>query len=299
MITTEMLQPYVGREQRSADVVDPERMTRLAALLGRRWNPDDRIPPLGHFLLFRPDEIQPRIGPDGHPLRDPDGMLPAIDLPRRMWAGSRIRFEQELRPGMVVTRRSRLASAVPKSGQSGSMVFCTVVHEIADETGRLLITEEQDIVYREAHAGPQIAVRPSVPPRFEPQEISSVTADPVMLFRYSALTFNAHRIHYDREYAAGDEGYQGLVVHGPLLATLLFDHLRDVSSGRRVLEFSFRGITPAFDGEQLVLGSKMENDRALLSVTHSSGLGMTAEALMQAIAEKPALGDAASIAAIR
>lgn len=280
MTDKELLERHLGREVIRGDVVDPERMERLSALLDRRWTAADPIPPLGHFLLFRPDEIQSRIGPDGHPLRDPEGMLPAIELPRRMWAGSRIRFLGDMRPGMAVTRKSKLVSAVPKSGKTGSMVFCTVTHEINDEAGNLLIAEEQDIVYREAHAGPDLAARPAVPASFAPSHTATVTADPVKLFRYSALTFNSHRIHYDREYAAREEGYQGLVVHGPYLATMLFDHLRSVADGRRIAEFAFRAVSPSFDREELTLGALVDGDSVRLSIVNPSGLGMTGSALL-------------------
>ncbi|MDR7103724.1 MaoC family dehydratase N-terminal domain-containing protein [Croceicoccus sp. BE223] len=278
MTNEQVLERHVGREAILADVVDPERMERLAALLDKRWTSADPIPPLGHFLLFRPAELQSRIGPDGHPLRDPEGMLPAIDLPRRMWAGSRIRFVGDMCPGTVVTRKSRLQSAVPKFGKTGSMVFCTVTHEIRDEAGNLLIAEEQDIVYREAHAGPDLAARPTVPANFVPSHTATIMADPVMLFRYSGLTFNSHRIHYDREYAAREEGYQGLVVHGPYLATMLFDHLRKVAGGRRIAEFAFRAVSPSFDGEELTLGALVDGDRVNLSIANPSGLGMTGSA---------------------
>ncbi|KCZ94219.1 hypothetical protein [Hyphomonas johnsonii] len=273
------LTPFIGREQSAHDIVDPERLIRLAALLDRSWTPSDAIPPLGHFLLFRPDERQSNIGPDGHPVRGPDDLLPDIPLPRRMWAGSRIRFERALEPGMPVFRKSRLEKAVAKRGKGGDLVFCTVAHEIrAGEGGPLLIAEEQDIVYRGAHTGAEPAKRPSIDPDFTAQEVHSRVVGPVELFRYSALTFNAHRIHYDRDYARDEEGYPALVVHGPFLATLLFDHLQNVTRGRRISAFAFRATSPSFDGEELVFGATVQGDEAKLSVTNPSGLALTGTA---------------------
>jgi 3-methylfumaryl-CoA hydratase len=279
MIDEAMVQQHVGREETRRDFVDPERLQRLCALLDRPWSAQDAMPSLGHFLLFRPDERQSLIGQDGHPVRDPEGMLPAVSLARRMWAGSRIRFLSPVTPGTAVVRRSRLTSAAPKSGKTGHMLFCTVDHEIRDEsTGELLIAEEQDIVYREGHQGQDAAPRPVIEPKFTPSHSSTLRVDPVMLFRYSALTFNAHRIHYDREYARHIEGYQGLVVHGPFLATMLFDHLVRSAPGRPIAEFGFRAMAPSFDGEDLTFGALVEGNEASLSVTGPVGLAMTGQA---------------------
>ncbi len=279
MIDNASLERHIGREQQSEDSADPERFRRLSAVLDRKWSPADGMPPLGHFLLFQPDEIQSRIGADGHPLRDQNGMLPAISLPRRMWAGSRIQFEGLVEPGARLVRRSRLVSAVAKSGKSGHMVFCTIAHEIrATSGGPVLISEQQDIVYREAHQGPGLAPRPAMQPEFQAEHFSGRTVGPVELFRYSALTFNAHRIHYDREYARDEEGYRGLVVQGPFLATMMFDHLLQVAGGRRVLEFSFRAVSPSFDGEGLRFGATIEGEKVRLFVTNPVGLAMTGQA---------------------
>ncbi len=283
MIEEDLLNKHIGREQTAKDVVDPERLTRLAALLDRQWSPVEDVPSLAHFLLFRPDERQSAIGKDGHPVRDPAGMLPALPLPRRMWAGSQIRFDQPLRPGAQLLRRSKLVSAVAKSGKSGDLVFCTVEHEIRDsDSADLLISERQDIVYRGAHKGPGLAKRPTVEPDFKPDTTREICVGSVELFRYSALTFNAHRIHYDRDYARLEEGYQGLVVHGPYLATLLFEFLSQIAEGRRIAEFGFRAVCPSFDEEQLTLGASLAGNSARLSVTNPAGLAMTAEARLAA-----------------
>jgi 3-methylfumaryl-CoA hydratase len=275
MFDETLLHAHVGRAEIRNDVADPERLLRLAALLDRPWTAADGMPPLGHFLLFRPDDCQSRLGEDGHPMRDETGMLPPLPLPRRMWAGSRIRFAQPIPVGAPLVRRSRLVSAKVKIGNSGPMVFCTVEHRILQLAGEdLLILEEQDIVYRAADgtsAPPTAAV---INPPFTPDHSRNLRADPIMLFRYSALTFNSHRIHYDRDYARGVEGYSGLVVHGPLLATLLFDHLVHCAGGRWVTEFNFRAVSPAFDSDDLTLGMRAEGDVAELSVVGPAGLVM-------------------------
>jgi 3-methylfumaryl-CoA hydratase len=278
MTEEELLASHVGRELHAEDNVDAERLLRLAALLDRHWTPADELPPLAHFVLFRPDQLQSRIGPDGHPLRDPDGMLPAIAPPRRMWAGSRIRFLRKMQPGSTVMRRSRLVSAIAKNGKSGAMVFCTIEYQITEPGGDVLIAEEQDIVYREAHGGPGLAARPAIATTLEPDFTSIRAIGPVELFRYSALTFNSHRIHYDRDYARAAEGYQGLVVHGPFLATMMFDHLMQAAGGRKIAEFSFRAVSPSFDGEELTFGAKLEGDMAQLSIVNPIGLAMSGEA---------------------
>ncbi|WP_445948780.1 FAS1-like dehydratase domain-containing protein [Sphingorhabdus sp.] len=279
MIEEELLNGHIGREELAEDIVDPERLTRLAALLDRDWSPDEEVPPLAHFVLFRPAQRQSVLSNDGHAMRNPDGMLPALPLPRRMWAGSRMRFERPLVSGARIQRRSKLVSATTKSAKSGSLVFCTVEHEIRhSDSAELLITEQQNIVYRGGHEGPGLAKRPEIEPDFKPESTRYFRVGSVEMFRYSALTFNGHRIHYDRDYARKEEGYQGLVVHGPLLATMLFDHVSQVAQGRRIAEFSFRALSPSFDEEQLTIGASIDGSSAKFCVTNPAGLAMTGQA---------------------
>ena len=282
MTDEEILNRHVGREETIRDHVDPERMRRLAALLDRDWTEDDPPPPLAHFVLFRPDARESRLGEDGHPLREAEGMLPAILLPRRMWAGSRIRFAAPLETGMALVRMSRLTKAVAKTGRSGDMAFCTVEHTIQAEDGTPLIVEEQDLVYREAHSGPDIAPRRAPQPEFEAQETAAFAPGAVELFRYSALTFNSHRIHYDADYARSVEGYRDCVVHGPLLATKLFEHLETIARGRRIAEFAFRAVSPSFVGENLTLDAVIDGDAVRLIVTHADGVAVTGAATLAA-----------------
>ena len=249
-------QAYIGRREVQADIADPQRIAGLAALLDHAtspWRPD-RLPPLSHWLLFPPRERQSRLGFDGHAQRDESSLLPAIALPRRMWAGSRVEFLAEVALGTPLTRTSTVTSVTPKTGRTGEMLFVTILHEIVDAGGQPVIREEQDIVYREAPPP-----SPDIPAlsRGEPQGMSGkvhrLITDPVLLFRYSALTFNGHRIHYDLDFCRRCEGYPGLVVHGPLTATLLVDHALRHRPQTPVRRFSFRGLAPLFCGEAVAL----------------------------------------------
>ncbi|MBB6427127.1 MaoC family dehydratase N-terminal domain-containing protein [Sphingopyxis sp. JAI128] len=239
---------WVGRSETRTDIAAPAPLAGLAALLDHDvspWTPGT-VPPLGHWLYFLPDARQSAIGADGHPRRDEHGLLPPTPLPRRMWAGSRIAFLSPVAVGAALTRVTTIDAIKPKRGASGDLLFVTVRHDIAAD-GVPAIREEQDIVFREAATGPAAPLPPVAPTDSEPADaVRSIAPDPVLLFRYSALTFNAHRIHYDRDYAREIEGYAGLVVHGPLIATLLMDHaLRSSLVPRR---FAFRAEAPLIDG---------------------------------------------------
>jgi len=247
-MTTDLdtLRGWIGRSERRTDVISPVPLAALAATLDRDEPyplAGDVAPPLAHWLYFWPLAPQHEIGPDGHPRRG--GFLPPVALPRRMWAGGRFEFLRPLRVGEAVERVSEIVHVDVRQGRSGPLVFVTVRHRIGGEAGPALV-EEHDIVYRDlpAPGAPEPAAQP-VPAdaafrrRIEP--------DPVLLFRYSALTFNGHRIHYDRSYVTQVEGYPGLIVHGPLVATLLLDALRRHRPGREVTRFEFRAVRPLFD----------------------------------------------------
>lgn len=270
---------FIGRREVLRDYSDGGRMERLAALLDHESPPwkTGILPPLGHWLCFSPNQRQSLIGADGHPVRTDDGLFPNVDLPRRMWAGSRVQFLEEIPLDAPIERTSTLISATPKSGRTGNMLFVTVRHEIARKGGPVAILEEQDIVYREAadKSGP-FARAGGAPGELE-TIARSVTPDPIMLFRYSALTFNAHRIHYDRDYACSVEGYPDLVVQGPLIATLMLDHLLRKQNGR-ILAYSFRAAAPAFINEPLRLGLEWEGDSVKMRAIGPCGLTATGTA---------------------
>jgi len=245
MDALEHLGSWVGRTEERTDTITAAPLAGLAATLDR----DDpapiagsAVPPLWHWLYFLPIARQSELGPDGHPRRG--GFLPPVDLPRRMWAGGRLRFERALCVGATATRRSRIADVTAKEARSGPLVFVTVAHEIATASG-VALHEEHDIVYRGLPA-PGAAPAPADAPRDE-TFARTIVPDDVLLFRYSALTFNSHRIHYDRRYVTDVERYPGLVVHGPLIATLLTDLLRHGLPHARVAAFTFRAVSPLFD----------------------------------------------------
>jgi 3-methylfumaryl-CoA hydratase len=247
------IRDWVGRRQESEDRLLAERARAMQATLGRE--PDlsdgDALPPLWHWLYFWQFAPRGALGRDGHPALG--GFLPPLGTVRRMWAGSRVRFRAPLRLGETARRTSTITAIEEKSGRSGRLVFVTVRHEISGAAG-LAIEDEHDIVYRPA-IGPGGAERPGEPASAEATAAETVTPDPVLLFRYSALTFNGHRIHYDRDYAREVEGYGGLVVHGPLLATLMLDLGCRHWPARRVTAFSFRGQRPVLDTAPFTLAA--------------------------------------------
>ena len=240
---------YVGRTERHEDRMDPRLAEGLAATLDVPL-PEGDLPPLWHWVLFQDWRPASGLGEDGHPRRG--GFLPPVhDLPRRMWAGGRVRFLGGLRVGDDVRRTSTILKVEEKTGGAGRLVFVTVQHVLDGPRGPVL-EEEQDIVYRGTEGA---AVRAADPAPAMPGALeATVRPDAVMLFRYSALTGNGHRIHYDHPYVTGVEGYPGLVVHGPLQATLLAAHaLRAAGEGARLATFRYRGLRPCFDGQDLQL----------------------------------------------
>jgi 3-methylfumaryl-CoA hydratase len=269
---------WIGRNERRSDWIGAAPFAALAATLDREDSeplPGSELPQLGHWLLFAPTARQSALGTDGHPLGD--GCLPAAPLPRRMWAGGRLQFHHALHMGDEVTRTSCVSSMDGKTGRGGSLIFVTVRHEIRDARG-LAISEEQDIVYREApqSAAPAAAQPAPLDAAFERE----IRPDPVLLFRYSALTFNGHRIHYDRPYATEVEGYPGLVVQGPLVATLLLDLLRRERPEARASRFSFRAVRPLFDTHCFTICGRPDNTQGfeLWARDHEGHLAMQARA---------------------
>ena len=240
------LRTWIGHHEIAQDHVNPLPLRALAATLDLDRAPADAgeaIPPCWHWLCFLPLHRQSEIGPDGHPRRG--GFLPPVPLPRRMWAGSQIEFQRPLRVGEALERRSTIEDVRMKEGRSGPLVFVKVLHEV--QAGRqLAIVERHDIVYR-GEPQPGEPVPAGTPAPAEAPWRRQVVPDEVLLFRYSALTFNGHRIHYDRRYVTQVEGYPGLIVHGPLIATLLLDLLRREMPQAHVTRFEFRAMKPLFD----------------------------------------------------
>jgi hydroxyacyl-ACP dehydratase HTD2-like protein with hotdog domain len=267
---------YIGRTQTREDVVCPTLVARLAATLEVPVRADGALPALWHWILFQDWVPASGLGADGHPKRG--GFLTAVqEFPRRMWGGGRVSFQRPLSVGEQVTRTSTIQRIQEKVGASGRMVFVTVGHAISDTHG-LAITEEQDIIYREAAGA---AVKPGERAQPAPGDAFSreVRPDPVLLFRYSALTGNGHRIHYDVDYARRKEGYPGLVVHGPLQAIWLADLASRQCPDARIERFDYRGQRAAIAGSSLTLEGWRDGTLLRLRTCDSAGVVcMTAEA---------------------
>jgi 3-methylfumaryl-CoA hydratase len=234
-------QAFIGKSERRQDTVWPLLARALAATLNVAAPDGEHLPPLWHWTIFQEWAPARTLGADGHPQRN--GFLPAEPaLPRRMWAGGRLQFYHPLRIGEQVSRDSTITGIEEKIGSSGRLLFVTVRHTISDSNGVALI-EEQDLVYRGARGVSTAADQASAP--VADGVSADVVVDPPLLFRYSAVTGNAHRIHYDQNYAANEEGYASLVVHGPLQATLLAGFALRQRAGGTLAEFSFRSRRPA------------------------------------------------------
>ena len=278
------LRQWIGKTERLSDIITATPYAALAATLDRpaaRPAAGTPLPPLWHWLYFLPVYRQSDIGPDGHAERG--GFLPPVALPRRMWAGSQFEFSRPLCVGDAVTRRSTIVDVTEKLGRSGPLVFVKVRHEIHRDDGpSAALIEFHDLVYRDAPIAGATAPPPTLAPKTWSWE-RKINPDPVLLFRYSALTFNGHRIHYDRRYVTEVEGYPGLVVHGPLIATLLLDLLRREMPEADVSRFQFKAIRPLFDLEAFsVCGRTGEgNTVQLWARDHEGWLAMDATAVLR------------------
>lgn len=240
----EKLDDWLGAEQVAKDHITAFPLAALAATLNREET-GDTIPPLWHWLYFLPISPLSEAGPDGHAKRG--DFLPPVPLPRRMWAGGRLTFHAPLKVGEHATRTSTIANIEEKTGRSGRLVFVTVQNTI-EVDGQLKLEEEHDIVYRDAPPADARPQRPQLAPEGETWS-RTIDADAVMLFRYSALTFNSHRIHYDEPYTTQVEGYPGLIVHGPLIATLLADLVRREQPEATLQSFAYKALRPTFAGQ--------------------------------------------------
>lgn len=254
---------WLGRSDHATDTLRPEMLGRLGATLGRRF---ESPPPLVHWLLFQDWQPPGALGADGHPARG--GFLPpATHLPRRMWAGGSVAFHAPLPLGVPLTRTRTIRAIEAKRGGTGELLFVTVEHAVSGPDGPVL-TERQDIVYRAAEGA---ALRPAGPAPAWPGALrAEVLPDAVLLFRYSALTGNGHRIHYDHPYTVAEEGYPGLVVHGPLQATWLA-LLAEEAAGRPLATFAFRGRRAAIGGQPLALLARDDGARWLLETRDTEG----------------------------
>ncbi len=272
------LRSWVGRTMSATDAIDLRPVRALAATLDR--SPDSlaqgqALPNAWHWLFFHDVQRQSDLGRDGHPAVG--GFLPPVTLPRRMWAGGRLEIGHPLTIGETVTKTSTILSVDAKAGRSGALVFVTVRHDFQGDRGGAMV-EEHDIVYRDIPGEGDAKPDPKTP-REEPQWTQTHTPTSVQLFRYSALTFNGHRIHYDLDFCRKEEGYDGLVVHGPLIATNLLGLVHDNLPDRTVSRFEFKAISPLFDTAPYSICGRADDDQATMWATNMGGeLAMTAKA---------------------
>jgi 3-methylfumaryl-CoA hydratase len=279
---------WVGRSRAESETLDARLARWLAATLERPEWLDARagqaLPSGWHWTLFAPIASMSGLGRDGHPARTGD-FLPPTEQPRRMWAGSRLTWHDRFKVGDTVTRTTTIRSAEEKSGRSGSMVFVTLSHRLA-VGDRLVVEEEQDLVYRGDTGPDEVAALARLADQARSGQVEparsgvytrKVDPDPVLLFRFSAATFNGHRIHYDREYARSVEGYPGLVVHGPLIASLLLSFIEtDVAPGRFIQQFSFRAKRPTFDVSSFSLHADRPDASGEFSIWSTNNIGEVA-----------------------
>ncbi|MEQ8194264.1 MAG: acyl-CoA dehydrogenase [Rhodospirillales bacterium] len=279
------LRQWIGKTEEFEDVITESPMIRLSATLDRD-DPDpkagDPLPLAWNWLYFLPRAKQSDLKEDGHPKLG--GFLPPVPYPRRMWAGSRFDHIKPLRVGEQAKKVSTILDVTFKEGRSGNLVFLLIQHQYFGEDG-LCVSEEQDVVYRgPAPAAPEKkeekAAKPAdAKPKKAPEPPGKavwtldVHPDPRLLFRYSALTFNTHRIHYDEPYVTQEEGYPGLVVHGPLLATLLLDLARRSKPDAFQKKFGFRAMAPLFSGTPFTVSGEPNADEsaAKLWITNPKG----------------------------
>ena len=261
------LRSWIDREQTDSEHLGPRLIRQFNATFDRcsGTEPGDEAPLLIHLCLAQPTAPMAELGRDGHPALG--GFLPPVPLPRRMWAGGAFTFHGPVRIGDEVTRRSTIRDVTLKEGRSGALCFVTVDHEIT-AGGRAVLTERQDIVYRDIPAADQDTREPQPAP--QGTQSRTLTPHPTLLFRYSALTFNGHRIHYDKAFCTETEGYPGLVVHGPMQATMLCQYAADLR-GRPPVRFTFRSLSPIFDDADFTLNAAPEGEVLKLWTARTDG----------------------------
>jgi 3-methylfumaryl-CoA hydratase len=265
------LRQWIGRSTQASDVVTAQLVKGLRATLFQEIGepkPGDAAPFTVHWCLAQPVYPMAELGPDGHPTRG--GFLPPVPLPRRMWAGGELEFFDCLRVGDESTRTSRISDVTMKTGSTGVLCFVSVDHLVTSPRGTAL-RERQDIVYRDISATPSAApAKPAAPP-LAAKHRESHMADPVLLFRYSALTFNGHRIHYDRDYVTRVEGYPGLIFHGPMQAAFLVEMAARLHGGVAPKKFSYRGVQPLFEGSEFSVNANETAGGLELWIANSDG----------------------------
>ena len=265
------LRQWIGRSTEASDIVTAQLVKGLRATLFQEIGEPktgDAAPFTTHWCLAQPVFPMSQLGPDGHPTRG--GFLPPVPLPRRMWAGGELEFFEPLRVGDEMTRTSRISDVTMKTGSTGVLCFVSVAHEVTTPRG-VVIRERQDIVYRDVSTTPQAAPAKAPPPPAVAQHRETHVSDPVLLFRYSALTFNGHRIHYDRDYVTKVEGYPGLIFHGPLQATFIVELAAKLHGGQPPKKLSYRGLQPLFEGSEFSINANTSDNGMELWIANAAG----------------------------
>jgi 3-methylfumaryl-CoA hydratase len=265
------LRQWIGRSSEASDIVTAQLVKGLRATLFQEIGEPttgDAAPFTVHWCLAQPVFPMAMLGPDGHPARG--GFLPPVPLPRRMWAGGELEFLDPLRVGDEARRTSRIADVTVKTGSTGTLCFVAVDHLVSTEQGTA-IRERQDIVYREMGGAQPAAPAKAAPSPRLAQHRETHMADPVLLFRYSALTFNGHRIHYDRDYVTKVEGYPGLIFHGPLQAAFIVELAAKLRGGRPPRKLSYRGLQPLFEGSEFSVNANDNGSAIELWTANSDG----------------------------
>ena len=271
-IPIDHLRTWIGKKDHQTDIITPEVVKRFNATLGGHTEFNSELPLGIHWCLAQPNVVRAGLGDDGHPIKG--GFMPPVPLPRRMWASSKIQFNESLKVGLNVEKVSTIADVVFKKGKaSGPLVFVHVDHEYSQES-KTCIEDRQIVVYRQPSAFKQ--TEPGKPQN--PSCFKSIVPDSTLLFRYSALTFNGHRIHYDQNYTKDVEGYPGLVVHGPLIATLLMNMAQARHLNKTLYKFEFRGTAPTFVDQTLDLLVQDKSANSLEARNHLGALIMSASA---------------------
>ena len=255
------LRQWIGRTSEASDIVTAQLVKGLRATLFQEIGepkPGEAAPFTVHWCLAQPVFAMSMLSADGHPTRG--GFLPPVPLPRRMWAGGELQFFDPLRVGDDTTRKSRISDVTVKTGSTGQLCFVSVEHTVTSSRG-VAIRERQDIVYREMTGVQASAPAKAAPPPPAAQHRETHVSDSVLLFRYSALTFNGHRIHYDRDYVTKVEGYPGLIFHGPLQAAFIVEMAAKLRGGKAPKKFTYRGVQPLFEGSEFSINANDNGPR--------------------------------------
>jgi 3-methylfumaryl-CoA hydratase len=264
------LRQWIGRSQEASDIVTAQLVKGLRATLFQEVGEPkagDAAPHTVHWCLAQPVFPMSMLGPDGHPTRG--GFLPPVPLPRRMWAGGELEFLDSLRVGDEAKRTSRISDVTVKTGSTGTLCFVAVEHVITTSRG-VAIRERQDIVYRDVSGAPAAAPAKTPPPPPAAKHRETHVSDAVLLFRYSALTFNGHRIHYDRDYVTKVEGYPGLIFHGPMQAAFMVE-LAAKLHGTPPKKFAYRGVQPLFEGSEFSINANDNGASMELWIANAEG----------------------------